>query len=479
MKNMKRILLAVLCMVLLAVAIHAQEVAAPPEEEAPQSADAIRFNFRGASLNTVLDYLSEAAGVIVIRKVDVDGTVDAWSHQPLTRDEAIELVSRLLYENGYAAIHTNRTMTIVAKKDAAKRMIPVVTGSDPEGIPATEIVVTQIIPVKYADVEKLVDDLDKLLPDDAILSANQGSNALVLTATQSTIQRMTRIVKALDTSISEITKLRVFTLNHANATELAKVITDIFQARAQASGEDSRSRRIQRFFRGRGGPGGGDDDSAGPSEARAAQNLVVAVADERTNSMVVSAPEDLMPTIETLVQEIDTVAEDITEVRVFPLKYSDATEMAQTINDVFKTASSDSANQDNESRIPFFFRRGSDRGSRSSQSQTNERKVQQDEVKAVADVRTNSVVITAASEAMDQISQMIETLDSNPARQKKVHVYTLNNADVENVTEILTEMFGSESTSNLNRQYVPLRTTTNQQTLGAFGGTGGGGTRNR
>ena len=71
----------------------------------------------------------------------------------------------------------------------------------------------------------------------------------------------------------------------------------------------------------RGGPppppsGNDSQDSA----ARQAASRVVAVADERTNSLVVSAPDELMPTIEELVSQVDTAAEDITEVRVFHLQ---------------------------------------------------------------------------------------------------------------------------------------------------------------
>jgi general secretion pathway protein D len=450
------------------------------------SSDSIRFNFRGAPLNTVLDYLSQAAGVVVIRQTEVVGSVDAFSHQPLTRDEAVDLVCTLLYQKGYAGIRSGRTLTIVSRTDVARRAIPVKTGSDPEGIPANDEVVTQIIPVRYAAVRELVRDLTALMPADAVLTANEGSNALVMTASQITIQRMTRIIQALDTSIAQITKLKVFQLNHANSVDVAKVINDIFRARASASGASgSQQQRMREFFSRGGGEGGGPTAGGGPSEARAAQNLVVAVADERTNSLIVSASEDIMPMLEELVAEIDTVATEVTQIRVFPLRFATASVMAQSITSVFSPSTANqrtggrTAATTTGGRFAFF---GGMRGGNADQATQSARRLEEQTVVAVADERTNSVIVLASAASMEQIAQMVENLDSNPARQKKVHVYSLENADPETVNQILNQMFGGTNT----RQTTTNRNTNNQNTntggttrgtgTGGTGGTGTGGT---
>ena len=54
------------------------------------STNGVLFNFRGASLSQVLDYLSEAAGFIINNETEVRGTVEMWSKGPVTRDEAVE-----------------------------------------------------------------------------------------------------------------------------------------------------------------------------------------------------------------------------------------------------------------------------------------------------------------------------------------------------------------------------------------------------
>ena len=48
--------------------------------QADSGTNGLRLNFRGAPLNLVLDYLSDAAGFIINKQADVKGTVEVWSH---------------------------------------------------------------------------------------------------------------------------------------------------------------------------------------------------------------------------------------------------------------------------------------------------------------------------------------------------------------------------------------------------------------
>jgi len=70
---------------------------------------------------------------------------------------------------------------------------------------------------------------------------------------------------------------------------------------------------------------------------------------------------------------------------------------------------------------------------------------------AVADPRTQSVIVSAASGLMDQVRGMITQLDSNPAKKQKVYTYSLENADAQQVESVLQEMFQSTTTRNNSR----------------------------
>ncbi len=451
----------------------------------------LKFNFRGAPIETVLDYLSEAAGFIIVLETDVTGEINAWSNNPITTDEAVDLLDTLLADKGFAAVRNGRILKIVSQDDAQRYNLPVKKGSDPEGIPKTDQMVTQIIPVRYADATQLIEDLQPLLPDEATLTANQSSNALVLTDRQASIHRIAEIITALDTSISSISTIRVFPLEYADAKELAEVVKEIFEQPSNTSSRSSRSSSssvrsaiFSRFAGGgdrggssrggdRGGSRGGGRSSTGNSEARQAASHVVAVADERTNSLVVSAPDEFIPTIEEVVNKIDRNVDDVTEIAVFHLEHADAQETAQILTDLFSDQ-----DEQNQASVRFgggrggFFggsTRGGGRGGGGGQD-TSQRLQQQQTVVAVADPRTNSVIVSASAGLMSEIGQMVGKLDSDNSRKQKVYVYSLEHADADNVAEILRGMFEdrlSGASRSATRQNTQQNNPLNNRTVNA------------
>ena len=458
----------------------------------------LKFNFRGAPIETVLDYLSEAAGFIIVLETDVTGDINAWSNKPITTEQAVDLLDTLLADKGYAAIRNGKILKIVSQDDAQRYNLPVKKGSDPDEIPRNDQMVTQIIPVRHAEATSLVEDLQPLLPDEATLTANQSSNALVLTDRQASIHRIAEIITALDTSISSISTIRVFPLEFADAKELADVVKEIFEQPSTGSsrggrGSSSSSRGasfFQRFASGgdrggssRGGSSRGGSSrgsSSGNSQALQAATHVVAVADERTNSLVVSAPDEFIPTIEEVVNKIDRNVDDVTEIAVFHLDHADAQETAQILTDLFSDQ-----DEQNQASVRFgggrssFFGGSSRGGSRGGGGQdTSQRLQQQQTVVAVADPRTNSVIVSASAGLMSEIGQMVGKLDSDNSRKQKVYVYSLEHADADNVAEILRGMFedrlngaSRSATRQTGQQNNPLNNrTVNAQSI--RGGTG-------
>ncbi|HVR36284.1 MAG TPA: secretin N-terminal domain-containing protein [Methylomirabilota bacterium] len=412
-----------------------------------ESEPELRLNFRGVPLEMVLDHLSDAAGFIIVLETKIEGEVDVWSNQPLSRDEAVDLLNTILNRKGYTAIRNGRILTIVDREDAKQRDLPVKTGNDPEAIPRSDEMITQVIPVRYANALQLTKDLQPLLPSYSTLTANESGNALVLTDTQSNIRRMVEIVRALDTSISSISTIRVFPLQYADSKQLAEAVKQLFQP-PQQSENDQRARIMNRFRRGPGGDDDGGTAGTGDDLARQAASRVVAVADERYNALVVSAPDEFVPAIEQLVTELDVQIEDITELRVFPLANADPVEMAAVLTGLFQDNT-----QTENNRTPVRFGRGGNnqRGGNNNAETPSERMKQQNRVVAIADPRTQSVIVSASGQLMEQIGQMIEQLDSNSARKQKVFVYSLENADVQSVQETLRTLFESQNNINTRR----------------------------
>ncbi len=477
--------------------------AKPAPEPGPATPDKpLRLNFRNAPLDMVLNYLSEAAGFIIVSETEVRGKIDVWSNQPVTQEEALAVLDSALNKNGLTALRNGRTLTIVTKENAKRRDIPVKSGNDPEAIPKNEELVTQIIPIHFITATQLVQNLQPLLPTGSEMTANEAGNALVLTDTQVSIKRMTEIIRALDTSMSGATTIRVFPLRYSDAKELATLVKELFPSQANAGGNNRNTGAAGGFgggpfggagpFGGGGGGAGGGRGAGGGAaggntsgSGRAAASRVTAVADEHSNSLVVNAPEDVLPAIEELVKKVDRNVEDITEVRAFRLKYADPVEMADLLTNLFPDETQN-ANNTGGNQVRFgggFGGRGG--GGATTASGDSELAKKKGKVLAVPDPRTGSVIVKAARDLMGQISQMVEQLDSDPAKKQKVYVYELDNADPTEVETVLRSLFESKNSQNRGTQSrtsqtqgsaLTTRQTQNQnQSRGTTTGFGQGG----
>jgi general secretion pathway protein D len=485
----------------------ATEESRPATTEMSDADKELRLNFRGAPLEQVLNYMSEAAGFIinVVPGTEIKGKVDVWSNQPLTRDEAVQLLNTVLHQNGLAAIRTGRTLSVI-NRDSAKtnKDVPVKVEANPKNIPRSDEMVTQIIPVKYVNAAALVQNLQPLLPEYAQngLSANEAGNSLILTATQTDVRRMAEIVAALDQAIQNVSEIKVFPLKYADAKALVDAVKELFTPPAQQNQAQggNRGQLFQQMFGGGGGPfgggggpgggnfpnrgnfgGGGNTAARGNTSATAAR--VVAVADERSNSLIVAAASDAMPEIERLVKEVDVEVDEVTELRLFPLKNSDPNELVDLLTQLFPDPTSSTGNQQNQGRFGGFragfggggFNGGGNRGQQTTQS---ERAKKQSRVLAVADARTSSLIVTAARDLMPQIEAMVKQLDSSRAKRKHVYVYNIENADPAQVEQIVRDMFDTSNSSRNNQNQSALASrqqqTIQNQAVGTSTGLGQG-----
>jgi general secretion pathway protein D len=350
------VLLAALTLRLLAKAAEPPaQVPAKEDTNAPaadtavsseNSTNGLRLNFRGVPLDMVLNYLSEAAGFIINIKpgTSTRGKVDVWSSQTLSREEALNLLDTVLNQNGLAAIRNGRTLTIVNRDEAKTHDIPVRLESDPKKIPRTDEIVTQIIPVRFVEVGQLIKDLQPLVSTQTTMTANEAGNAIVITDTQANIRRVAEIIQDIDMGAEAVTQVRVFRLTNADPTETADLLSNLFPDDSKAGGGGQSpifgafaSRFASRFGGGPpGGGGGGGGGAGGGGDQRIKKRArVIAVADQRTSSVVVSAAKELMEQIEGVIEDLDKDHRSKQTVRIYQLQNADPQEAQQVLSDIF------------------------------------------------------------------------------------------------------------------------------------------------
>lgn len=324
----------------LCPAVFAQEPAVSAAAQTPAAArTGLRFNFRGAPLETVLNYMSEAAGYVIVLESPVRGTIDMWSAQPVSREEAVQLLNLALNKNGYTASVQGRNLIVSSKDDAKKRNIPIRTGNDPLEIPENAEMVMQIIPLRHIDAVQAATDLATLLPSSSTLTANQDSNSLVVTDTQINVRHIVSLVAALDGSSDSVSAMRVFKLENADPVEMANLLTNVFQApvgsvSGSAAQRQSAARNATRSTqRPRSSSGG-----SGAAASGVRTTPVVAVADPRTYSVIVTAPKEEMPEIAEIVAQLDSSNARKQKVFVYTLENADVRQVENVLKNLFQSS---------------------------------------------------------------------------------------------------------------------------------------------
>ena len=250
----------------------APETAAEPVEVVKANGDMkLKLNFQDTPLQTVLEYLSENAGLTIVSDEPlVDGRMTVISRQPILLAEAVSLINSILKERGLTSVLNGKILKIVTLESAKEESVPVLSGRDPDAVVASDNVVTYVIPVSYVTASALRENLQALVPEYASLEANEDGNALIVTDTTANIQRLMKIVAALDTHMASVAEIRVFRLVNADATSAADMINTMFQqnqqgGRSSRGGSSRSSSPFQMMMdRFRGGPPGMSGGRGGP-----------------------------------------------------------------------------------------------------------------------------------------------------------------------------------------------------------------------
>ena len=209
---------------------------------------------------------------------------------------------------------------------------------------------------------------------------------------------------------------------------------------------------------------------------------MVAVADEQSNSLIVSAAADLIPEITDVIEKLDTSIDAVSETRIFRLQHADSTELAETLTKLYPDSSSASSQNRNGqgNRGGGFFGGFPGQQPQSTTNQQSGRALLQAKVVAVGDPRTNSLVVTASRDTMMQIAETIGRLDATDAKKQRVFVHQLTHADADAVANVLRGVLGDQ-TSIQNTQQSGAGRLNNRSQQGAtmdtsdFSNTGGGG----
>ncbi len=190
------------------------EVAAPalsPQDAAPvgsltiggrentqYTGEKISLDFQNADINDILRLIAEVSGLNVIAGPDVKGTVTTRMVD-VPWDQALDIILKingLGQEREKNIIRVAPLQRFINEQDERRRIL--------EGKVKAEELVTQLLPINYADVEQLKTNMEKMLSDRGSLFVDTRTNTMIVSDTQERITDVLALVSTLDRQTPQV-----------------------------------------------------------------------------------------------------------------------------------------------------------------------------------------------------------------------------------------------------------------------------------
>jgi general secretion pathway protein D len=186
----------------------------------------VTLNFVGAEIEAVARTMATITGRNVVVDPRVKGTVNLSTDRPVPPTVALNQFAAVLRLQGYSLIETGGLYKIVPEADAKLQSNTVSAGSVSQ-LPASNQIVTQIFRLNHESANNLVPVLRPLIGPNNTINVNPGNNSLVITDYTDNLQRIGRIIAALD--VAGATDMEVIPLQHALAADLAPMVLKLLE----------------------------------------------------------------------------------------------------------------------------------------------------------------------------------------------------------------------------------------------------------
>ncbi|HEY8507030.1 MAG TPA: type II secretion system secretin GspD [Steroidobacteraceae bacterium] len=264
---------------------------------AQQAQQLITPNFKDADIVEVATAVMMATKKNFIIDPRVRAQVTVLSSTPMTPEAFYQLFLSVLEVHGFVAVPAGDVIKLLP--DANARQHP--ANDLPDSISSSsDEFVTQVIPVRNVSAAQLVPILRVLIPQYGHLAAYPQGNILIVSDRAANVNRIQRIIRRIDQASDA--DVEIVQLQNASAAEIVRVINSLY---AQAQGAP---------------------DAGGVTPMRI-------VADERSNSVLISGDQSQRLRIKTLIAHLDTPLETGGDTRVRYLQYADAEKIAAKLKE--------------------------------------------------------------------------------------------------------------------------------------------------
>ncbi|MDP5035822.1 MAG: type II secretion system secretin GspD [Alishewanella sp.] len=320
-------------------------------------------NFKGTDINEFINIVGMNLKKTIIVDPQVRGRINVRSYDMLTEEQYYQFFLNVLEVYGFAVVEMDSgIMKVVRNKDAKTSNIPVVGDDDPG---FGDEMVTRVVPVRNVSVRELAPLLRQFV--------NQGggghvvnydpSNVIMMTGPAALVARLVDIIQRVDKAGDQ--ELEILKLNYASAAEIVRILENIYRSQNRGEQPDFLVPKI--------------------------------VADERTNSVIVSGEAQARERVIALAKRLDAELQTSGNTRVLYLKYAKAEDLVPVLKGVSDSIVAEA--QGAQQPTPQTARRSGGR-----------------EISIEAHPDSNSLVITAQPDMMRSLEDVVRQLDIRRAQ---------------------------------------------------------------
>lgn len=322
--------------------------------------EAYSAGFNNTDIHEFINTVSKNLNKTVIIDPAVKGNISVRSYDTLDDAQYYQLFLSVLEVYGFSVVDMpNGVLKVLPAKGAKGAAIPLLEGEHPA---AGDEVVMRLVPLHNVTAKELAPLLQQL--NDAAVGSvvhYDPANVLLITGRAAVVNQLMAIVENVDRAGDH--NVETLKLEHASAAEVARMIGSLHKDEGKASG---------------GRPKAG------------------IVADERTNSVLISGEENARQRLIETVLKLDDEGEARGNTRVIYLKYAKAQSLLEVLNGVSGSLQDGQPAATAGGAVPSV--------------------AMMKNVMIKADQQTNALIINAAPDLLRDLEQVIAQLDIRRAQ---------------------------------------------------------------
>ncbi|EGA64330.1 type II secretion system secretin GspD [Vibrio brasiliensis] len=320
-------------------------------------ADDFSASFKGTDISEFINIVGRNLEKTIIVDPSVRGKIDVRSYDMLSEKQYYSFFLNVLEVYGFAVVEMdNGILKVIKAKDAKTSAVPVVGDGNING----DEVVTRVVAVRNVSVRELSPLLRQL--NDNAGAGNvvhyDPANIILITGRAAVVNRLADIIKRVDQAGDK--EIEVVELANASAAEMVRIV--------EALNKTTEAKNTPAFLQPK------------------------LVADDRTNSILISGDPQVRQRLRKLIQQLDVEMASKGNNRVVYLRYAKAEDLVDVLKGVSDNLQAEKST-----------------GAKGSNTQRGE-------VMIAAHPETNALVVTAPPDIMNALQDVISQLDIRRAQ---------------------------------------------------------------